>query len=129
MLNYALPFSFAAEVASYVVFARFQNFDDNALFHVPLSLNQFGRCYTFNSGKPGHQLLHVSAPGRSRELTMELDAEPAEYYGPLGRGSTGFRIFIHHQSDREPIMEDVSDAISTGFSHEFKILRKEVILH
>ena len=87
---------------------------------------QRGLCYTFNSGKNGQPLLKVTTSGRSQSLALYLNAEPEEYYGPYSYDTTGFKIYVHDQSDVLPNMEDNAYDVSPGFTTVVRIRRRKV---
>jgi len=87
-----------------------------------------GLCYTFNSGKPGHQLRYQSSAGREQGLILQLDAEPEQYYGPLNMlEGSGFRILIHDQNEW-PDIENYGIDVSPGFSSTIRIQRFKVCM-
>ena len=94
-----------------------------------LSLQQFGRCYTFNSGKPGHPLLYQSFAGQFSGLEMTLNAEPDEYYGPFSYEGVGFRLLVASPNEAEFKMDQQAITISPGFSYGVAITKKEVRLN
>jgi hypothetical protein len=83
-------------------------------------------CYTFNSGKNDKDILKATKTGSSFGLSMIINSQPEEYYGPYSREGTGFRVVIHDQDDY-PSMEKNALQISPGSSVELKIIRKEVM--
>ncbi|KAJ7374032.1 amiloride-sensitive sodium channel [Desmophyllum pertusum] len=57
-----------------------------------------GLCYTFNPGAPGYPLLDVTSSGTSQALSLIIDVQPKEYYGPFSYEGTGLKVLIHEQS-------------------------------
>ena len=62
-------------------------------------------------------------------LTLYLDAEPEEYYGPFSYDATGFKIYAHDQNEEYPNMEDEAQDISPGFNTNIRIRKTMVRLH
>ena len=88
---------------------------------------QFGRCYTFNSGKPGYPLLYQTDSGRYAGLKMILDAETDEYYGHFSYDDgVGLRVLVSSQSEAEFKMDLFSSLLSPGFNYEVPISKQEV---
>ncbi|XP_048582925.1 acid-sensing ion channel 1 [Nematostella vectensis] len=85
-----------------------------------------GLCYTFNSGVNGTPLLNVSHSGSEYSLSLRLDAEPTEYYGPYSYDGTGFKIAVHDQKVLPDIEEDAYD-ISPGFYTKITMKRAQTL--
>lgn len=84
-------------------------------------LTDFGLCYTFNPGKPDHELLKVHRAGVDFGLRLQLNVQQDQYYGIL-RDSSGFKVMIHHQ-DEPPLINELGFAIHPGM-HTFCAVRK-----
>ena len=83
-------------------------------------------CYTFNSDQRGHQKLYVTTSGKVQALSLYLDAQPEEYYGPYSYDATGFKILIHDQKDLYPNIEDLALDITPGFTTNIRVRRSKV---
>ena len=59
-------------------------------------------------------------------LTLYLDAQPEEYYGPFSYDATGFKVLAHDQREAFPNMDDEAQDISPGFSTTMRIRKKKV---
>lgn len=86
---------------------------------------QHGLCYTFNSGKDHDAVRSVTTSGSSQSLSLILDAQPEEYYGPYSYEGTGFKIVIHDQKQSPSVENDAMD-ISPGFTTNLRVKRTEV---
>ncbi|XP_031561745.1 acid-sensing ion channel 3-like, partial [Actinia tenebrosa] len=84
-----------------------------------------GNCYTFNAGDNGSSILRVRASGKMQSLTLRLDSEPHEYYGPFSYDATGFKIAVHNQGNHLDIEEEGYD-ISPGFYTSIRIKKNKV---
>ncbi|KXJ28002.1 Acid-sensing ion channel 2 [Exaiptasia diaphana] len=87
-------------------------------------ITEFGLCYTFNSGRPGHPLLKVRRAGVDYALRLQLSVQQDQYYGSL-RDSSGFKVMVHDQEE-PPLINELGIAIQPG-THTFCGLRKEVM--
>lgn len=87
---------------------------------------QRGVCHTFNSGQQGHRELYVTTAGKIQALSLYLDAQPEEYYGPYSYDATGFKILIHDQSELYPNVEDLALDVTPGFTTNIRVRRKKV---
>ncbi|XP_067032789.1 acid-sensing ion channel 1-like [Acropora muricata] len=85
-----------------------------------------GVCHTFNSGKPGHPKLYVKTTGKFKGLTLQLDAQPEEYYGPFSYEATGFKVLVHDQSELYPNIEDFGVDIPPGFKTNIRVHRTKM---
>lgn len=86
-----------------------------------------GVCYTFNSDQRGHQKLYVTTSGKVQALSLYLDAQPEEYYGPYSYDATGFKILIHDQKDLYPNIEDLALDITPGFTTNIRVRRSKMV--
>ena len=82
-------------------------------------------CYTFNSGQPGHPLLNATASGISQALSLILDVQPEEYYGPFSYEATGIKLVLHEQHEW-PQVENLGIDISPGYNTNIRIKRNKV---
>lgn len=87
---------------------------------------QRGVCHTFNSGQQGHPKLYVTTAGKVQALSLYLDAQPEEYYGPYSYDATGFKILVHDQSELYPNIEDLALDITPGFTTNIRVRRNKV---
>lgn len=90
------------------------------------SFFQRGMCHTFNSGQPGYPKRHVTTAGKIQALTLYLDAQPEEYYGPYSYDATGFKILVHDQSELYPNIEDLALDLPPGFTTNVRVRRSKV---
>lgn len=88
---------------------------------------QRGVCHTFNSGQQGHPNLYVTTAGKIQALSLYLDAQPEEYYGPYSYDATGFKILVHDQSELYPNIEDLALDVTPGFTTNIRVRRSKVI--
>ena len=61
-----------------------------------------------------------------KALSLNLDAQPEEYYGPFSYDATGFKILVHDQSDLYPNIEDFALDIPPGFTTNVRVRRTKV---
>ena len=87
---------------------------------------QRGVCYTLNSGHPNHTKLYVTTSGKIQALTLSLDAQPEEYYGPYSYDATGFKILVHDQNESYPNIEDFGVDLPPGFTTNIRVRRTKV---
>ena len=87
---------------------------------------QRGVCYTLNSGHPNHTNLYVTTSGKIQALTLSLDAQPEEYYGPYSYDATGFKILVHDQNESYPNIEDFGVDLPPGFTTNIRVRRTKV---
>ena len=87
--------------------------------------SQRGMCYTFNSGEPGHPLLNATASGISQALSLILDVQPEEYYGPFSYEATGIKLVLHEQHEW-PQVENLGIDISPGYNTNIRIKQNKV---
>lgn len=73
-----------------------------------------GVCHTFNSGQDGHRDLYATTAGKIQALSLYLDAQPEEYYGPYSYDATGFKILVHDQRELYPNIEDLALDVTPG---------------
>ena len=86
---------------------------------------QRGVCYTLNSGHPNHTKLYVTT-SKIQALTLSLDAQPEEYYGPYSYDATGFKILVHDQNESYPNIEDFGVDLPPGFTTNIRVRRTKV---
>lgn len=87
-------------------------------------ISQHGLCYTFNSGR-NQDVRNVRNAHSTHGLSLTLDAQPEEYYGPFSRDATGFKLVVHDQG-HHPVMENEALEVSPGFKAIIKVTRYEV---
>ncbi|XP_070800512.1 acid-sensing ion channel 3 [Pituophis catenifer annectens] len=84
-----------------------------------LSLTRLGKCYTFNSGATGYQLLTTVKGGTGNGLELMLNIQQDEYL-PVwgGHRSTsyeaGVKVQIHSQSE-PPAIDQLGFGVAPGF--------------
>ncbi|XP_044130170.1 acid-sensing ion channel 1C-like, partial [Bufo gargarizans] len=78
-----------------------------------------GKCYTFNSGKKGHELLHTLKGGTGNGLELMLDIQQDEYL-PVFENTddslleAGVKVQIHSQ-DEPPYIGQLGFGVAPGF--------------
>ena len=79
-------------------------------------------CFTFNSGKPGHEILKVTGAGIERGLHLILDIQHYDYY--RDRMNAGIHLILHGQ-DETPVRLR-GPMIPPGFTSYIQIEKKKV---
>jgi hypothetical protein len=59
-----------------------------------------------------------------QSLTLRLDSEPQEYYGPFSYKGTGLKIVVHEQGDVADGIEEYD--IAPGFYTSIRVKKKKV---
>ncbi|EDO39877.1 predicted protein [Nematostella vectensis] len=85
-----------------------------------------GLCYTFNAGANGSPIGQATTSGTRTSLSLRLNAESDEYYGPFSYDATGFKLAVHDQNEIPNMDEDAFD-ISPGFLTNIRIRREKEI--
>ncbi|XP_078541904.1 acid-sensing ion channel 1C-like isoform X2 [Lissotriton helveticus] len=80
---------------------------------------RYGKCYTFNSGKPGHRLLTTLKGGTGNGLELMLDIQQDEYLPVWGETEetsfeAGIKVQIHSQNE-PPIIDQLGFGVAPGF--------------
>ena len=70
----------------------------------------------------------MKTTGKFKGLTLYLDAQPEEYYGPFSYEATGFKVLVHDQSELYPNIEDFGVDIPPGFNTNIRVHRTKVSL-
>ena len=86
---------------------------------------QGDRCFTFNSGQPGHPKLSVLGPGKRNSLTLTINVQHYDYY--RGGLIAGIHLILHGQEETPVRM--IGPKIAPGFTHYVQIEKKKVFLH
>ncbi|KXJ28995.1 Acid-sensing ion channel 4 [Exaiptasia diaphana] len=84
----------------------------------------YGLCYTFNAN--ASTVKEVST-GKHQGLTLELDAESSEYYGPFSYHATGFKVVLHEPGTFHNIDNIEGFDLSPGFLTSIRIKREKTI--
>ena len=61
------------------------------------TITEFGKCYTFNSGKPGYPMKTIQLSGPSLGLNLMLDLNVDDY--AVAMWTEGVRVVIHNQGE------------------------------
>ena len=85
--------------------------------------NQGDRCFTFNSGHPGHKLIKVNNTGLKHSLEMVIDIEHHDYYPDTQH--SGIHLILHGQDETPVKMQGIM--LSTGFATYIKVTKRKVI--
>lgn len=86
------------------------------------SHNQGDRCFTFNSGHPGHPSIRVNNTGLKNSLEITVNIEHYDYY-PDTRHS-GLHLILHGQDETPVKMQGVM--LSPGFVTYIKVKKRKV---
>ena len=70
----------------------------------------------------------MTTSGKIQALTLSLDAQPEEYYGPYSYDATGFKILVHDQNESYPNIEDFGVDLPPGFTTTIRVRRTKVSL-
>lgn len=97
-------------------------------YNMCFAMFQRGVCHTFNSGQQGHPKVYATTAGKMQALSLYLDAQPEEYYGPYSYDATGFKILVHDQSELYPNIEDLALDVTPGFTTNIRVRRNKVQL-
>ena len=68
----------------------------------------------------------MTTSGKIQALTLYLDAQPEEYYGPYSYDATGFKILVHDQNESYPNIEDFGVDLPPGFTTNIRVRRTKV---
>ena len=68
----------------------------------------------------------MTTSGKIQALTLSLDAQPEEYYGPYSYDATGFKILVHDQNESYPNIEDFGVDLPPGFTTNIRVRRTKV---
>ncbi|XP_068091360.1 acid-sensing ion channel 1C-like isoform X2 [Hyperolius riggenbachi] len=80
---------------------------------------RYGKCYTFNSGKEGFDLLYTLKGGTGNGLELMLDIQQDEYLPVFGETEetaieAGVKVQIHSQ-DEPPFIDQFGFGVAPGF--------------
>ncbi|XP_069502080.1 acid-sensing ion channel 3 [Ambystoma mexicanum] len=80
---------------------------------------RYGKCYTFNSGLPGYELLTTLKGGTGNGLELMLDIQQDEYLPIWGETEetsfeAGIKVQIHSQSE-PPFIDQLGFGVAPGF--------------
>ena len=81
------------------------------------------RCYTFNDGKSGMDILKTRTPGRRGSLELTIDIQHYDYY--RDRSKAGIHLILHDQ-DETPVRIE-GPRISPGFSTHVQLKGQKYI--
>lgn len=84
---------------------------------------QGDRCFTFNSGKDGHEILSLSGTGVERSFSLTINLQHYDYYrdGMVA----GIHLILHGQDDTPVRMR--GPMISPGYTTYIQVEKKKVI--
>ncbi|KAJ7322153.1 hypothetical protein JRQ81_018440 [Phrynocephalus forsythii] len=74
---------------------------------------RLGKCYTFNSGAPGYELLTTAKGGTGNGLELMLNIQQDEYLPVWGKAA-GVKVQIHSQ-DEPPNIDQLGFGVAPGF--------------
>lgn len=97
----------------------------NAMNFTHLRSPVFGQCYTFNSAKSGHPLLHATLAGQNSGLKLLLNIERDSYTATIARPLVGLAIVVHDQKSF-PFVDELGITIQPGISTLCAIKRRKV---
>ena len=83
---------------------------------------QGDRCFTFNSGKPGHKSISVSGTGVKRGLTLTINVQHYDYYRDVRY--SGIHLILHGQ-DETPVRIR-GPILSPGYTTYIQLEKKKV---
>ncbi|KAM9306068.1 LOW QUALITY PROTEIN: acid-sensing ion channel 1C-like [Gastrophryne carolinensis] len=80
---------------------------------------RYGKCYTFNSGKEGYELLYTLKGGTGNGLELMMDIQQEEYLPVLQETEdtpleAGVKVQIHSQ-DEPPFIDQLGFGVAPGF--------------
>ncbi|XP_077349826.1 acid-sensing ion channel 1C-like isoform X2 [Lithobates pipiens] len=80
---------------------------------------RYGKCYTFNSGKPGYDLLYTLKGGTGNGLELMIDIQQDEYLPVFGETAetsleAGVKVQIHSQEE-PPFIDQLGFGVAPGF--------------
>ena len=84
--------------------------------------NQGDRCFTFNSGQPGHPKLSVFGPGKRKSLILTINVQHYDYY--RGGLIAGIHLILHGQEETPVRM--IGPMIAPGYTTYVQIEKKKV---
>ncbi|XP_030072974.1 acid-sensing ion channel 1C-like [Microcaecilia unicolor] len=88
-------------------------------FNFSTIFTRYGKCYTFNSGKEGHEILTTLKGGTGNGLELMLDIQQDEYLPVWGETDetsfeAGIKVQIHSQ-DEPPFIDQLGFGVAPGF--------------
>lgn len=84
--------------------------------------NQGDKCYTFNSGEPGHELVRMNRIGPSHSLELTINIEYWDYYVDVLE--SGVHLILHGQEETPVRMQGI--VASPGFITYVEIKKRKV---
>ena len=64
----------------------------------------------------------------TQALSLLIDVQPEEYYGPFSYEATGIKVIVHEQ-DELPEVESSGLDVSPGYNTNIRIKRNKVMIH
>jgi len=114
--------SAAHDVKDMLVDCQFNGRKCNKNNFTEFNWKQGDRCFTFNSGKPGHPILRVKGTGIERSLSLTINVQHFDYYrdGMVA----GIHLILHGQ-DETPVRIR-GPMLSPGYTTYIQIEKKKV---
>ncbi len=88
----------------------------------PFYHKQGDKCYTFNSGKPGYELIKVNNVGPNHALQLTINIEFWDYYVDVLE--SGVKLILHGQEETPVTMEGI--VVSPGFITYVELKKQKV---
>ena len=86
--------------------------------------NQGDRCFSFNSGKSGHDLLYVNGTGVGRSLSLTINIQHYEYY--RDRLIAGIHLILHGHNETPVRLRGLM--VPPGYTSYVEVEKKKVTL-
>ncbi|OCT57718.1 hypothetical protein XELAEV_18003176mg [Xenopus laevis] len=92
---------------------------------------RYGKCYTFNSGQEGYELLYTLKGGMGNGLELMLDIQQDEYLPVFGETDetsleAGVKVQIHSQ-DEPPFIDQLGFGVAPGFQTFVSCQQQELV--
>ena len=84
---------------------------------------QGDRCFTFNSGKPGHRVIKIKGAGIQRSLSLTLNVQHYDYYRDVM--SSGIHLILHGQEETPVRIR--GPMLSPGYTTYIQVKKRKVL--